>query len=261
MSSKGTSVNKVSSFFDDQFTALVMRNAINHVVSNKGQLTVSKLLCLMHQNPQLTCLDIESLLRILDTCHNEFELEDQGGGKSQIKVYIAFALQVCHQSRRCCGYPICKALHICKYFIQNKCRRTQTGNCQFGHDLHSQHNLQILKERCLDNIDSLILKEWLQQHHNRRYITSRPPKVCTFYNSSGCKKQDTCTFLHLCIDFVERRCRYGHGCPRSHDLRSKQNSGKTLIYINITKSGNKRNPFRLFIFYNSLIYGFNFINQ
>lgn len=244
MSGKEPSVKKVSSSSDDPFKALVTRNAINHIVTNKGELNASELLCLMHQNPVLTCLDIEMLLSILDECHNEFELEDQGGRLSQIKVRIAFALEVCNQSRRCNGYPICKALHICKYFIQNKCRQTQTENCRFDHDLHSLHNLQILKERCLDNIDPLILKEWLQQHHNRRYRTSRPPKVCTFYNSFGCKNQNTCTFLHLCSDFVERRCLYGHGCPRSHDLRSKQNSGKTLIYTNITKSKNKeKTPF------------------
>lgn len=262
MSGKEPSVNKVSSFSDDQFTTLVKRNAIHYIVLNKEKVNVSELLCLMHQNSQLKCLDIESLLRILDACHSEFELEDQGGGQSQIKVHIAFELQVCHQLRSCCGYPICKALHICKYFIQNKCRRTQTGNCQFGHDLHSPHNLQILEERCLKNIDPLILKEWLQQHHNRRYRKPHPPKVCTFYNSFGCKKKDRCTFLHLCSDFVERRCRYGHRCRKSHDLLSQQNSGKTLIYTNITKKTHRNygNLFRLWIFCNSLVYGLNFFS-
>lgn len=108
----------------------------------------------------------------------------------------------------------------------------------------------------MDNIDPLILKEWLQQHHNRRYRTSHPPKVCTFYNSFGCKKKSTCTFLHLCSDFVDRRCRYGHRCPKSHDLRSKHNFGKFLIHTNITKSKKKGNTFRLIIFIKCLVYSF-----
>lgn len=76
MSGKELSVNKVLLFFDDQFIMLVKRNVIYYIVLNKEKVNVFEFLCLMYQNLQFKCFDIESLLCILDVCYSEFELED-----------------------------------------------------------------------------------------------------------------------------------------------------------------------------------------
>lgn len=212
---------------ESQIDPTVVRYAVYYIVtSTDGQLPVHMLGQHLRQNPQLSNLSIDDLLRILDSYNSIFELKDTDRGKSHINVLLAFEFQVCDQPKKCGGYPTCRDLHICKYFIQNKCRQTQAQRCQFGHDLHSEHNLQILQEKYMDRIDPQKLKEWIQHHHIRRFRTSRPPQVCTFYNTEGgCSKNDKCPFLHLCSFFVSRRCRYGSKCKRSHALSSERNKG------------------------------------
>ncbi|XP_062594333.1 uncharacterized protein LOC134255803 [Saccostrea cucullata] len=203
---------------------LVVKNALHFIVSHGGQLTISQLLPLILQHPQLSYLDIGNLLQILQSYSNVFDLVDTRKGKPQIQVGLAFELEICEQPRKCGGYPRCTELHICKYFIQNKCR-ANPAKCSFGHDLHSQHNLQILEKFSLDQIDPEVIKKWMQQHHNKRSRASRPPQVCTFYNTAGgCSKKDSCPFLHLCSYFVKGSCKFGNKCTRSHALRSKRNN-------------------------------------
>ncbi|XP_048731385.1 uncharacterized protein LOC125648384 isoform X1 [Ostrea edulis] len=202
---------------------LVVKNAVHFIVSNGGQLTISQLLPLIRQHPQLNFLDIGNLHKILQAYPNVFEVVDNRKGKPQMQVHLAFELDVCDQPRKCGGYPVCKALHICKYFIQNKCRENP-DRCIFGHSLHSHQNLPILAEYSLDQIDPIKVKEWMQQRHNDKSRSSRPPQVCVFYNTQrGCKNGEECPFLHLCNYFVKRSCKFGSRCSRSHALLSKRN--------------------------------------
>lgn len=226
MKKRSRSATRQSSV-ESQIYPTVAKYAIHYIAtSTDGQLPVSRLRQYLRQNPQLSNLSIDDLLRILDTYNSIFELEDTDKGKSHINVLLAFEFQVCDQPKKCGGYPTCRDLHICKYFIQNKCRQAQSQKCPFGHDLHSEHNLRILQEKYMDRIDPQNLKEWIQKHHNRRSRTSRPPQICTFYNTAGgCSKNDTCSFLHLCSFFVSRSCKFGSKCTRSHALSSKQNKG------------------------------------
>lgn len=148
------------SLTDSQIFPTVARYAIYHIVtSDGGQLTVSKLRDIMLENPQLTSLSIDDLLRILGKHPEMFDLEETDRGKTQSNVVLAFELQICDQPKKCGGYPTCKDMHICKYFLQNKCRQEQPNRCQFGHYLHSEHNLPILREKYMDNIDPRKLKE------------------------------------------------------------------------------------------------------
>ncbi|XP_061178074.1 zinc finger CCCH-type antiviral protein 1-like isoform X2 [Saccostrea echinata] len=200
---------------------LVVKNAIHFIVSNGGQMTISQLLPLFRQHAQFNFLNIGKLLKILQSYHNVFDLVDTGKGMPQIQASLAFELKICEQPRQCGGYPRCKNLHICKYFIQNKCRGNQM-TCHCGHDLHSVENFQILQGYGLERLEPLVVKEWLQKHHNKK---SRPLQVCTYYNTArGCSRNERCPFLHLCSYFVKGRCKFGHLCARSHDLYWKRNS-------------------------------------
>ena len=204
----------------------VVRNAVQIIASNGGQLTLSELLNILKNSiSPLSTLNVDTLQEKLNAHPHLFELDEAGRGKHQTKVSLAFEVQICEQSRKCNGFPICKALHICKYFIQDKCRANH--KCSFGHDLHSSHNLAVLTELNLDQIDPRKLKDWIQQQHNRR---SRPsPKICNFYNiAAGCDKGENCSFLHLCRYFVNRSCKFGSKCTRSHTIRSNRNSGSIV---------------------------------
>lgn len=234
------------SLTDSQIFPTVARYAIYHIVtSDGGQLTVSKLRDIMLENPQLTSLSIDDLLRILGKHPEMFDLEETDRGKSQSNVVLAFELQICDQPKKCGGYPTCKDMHICKYFLQNKCRQEQPNRCQFGHYLHSEHNLPILREKYMDNIDPRKLKEWIQKHHNRLFWTSRPPQVCTYYNTAGgCSKNDTCQFLHLCSYYIKRSCKFDSKCSRSHALKSERNIGKINFLLIVLKLTNKSDILR-----------------
>ena len=117
--------------YDAQFAVFVARNAIYMIVSNGGQLTSTDLLGFMHQIPQLTHLNVENLLKILKAYPNVFELEATRRGPSQTNVALAFEFEVCDQPRKCGGYPMCRSLHVCKYFLQNKCY-TSSHSLQFS---------------------------------------------------------------------------------------------------------------------------------
>lgn len=62
---------------DSKIFPTVARYAIYHIVtSDGGQITVSRLRDIMLENPQLTSLSIDDLLRILGKHPEMFELED-----------------------------------------------------------------------------------------------------------------------------------------------------------------------------------------
>ena len=210
----------------------MVRNAVQIIASNGGQLTLSDLLNILKNSiSPLSTLNVDTLQEKLNAHPHLFELDEAGRGKHQTKVMLAFEVQICEQSRKCNGFPICKALHICKYFIQDKCRAS-VNKCSFGHDLHSSHNLAVLTELNLDQIDPRKLKDWIQQQHNRRSRPSRSPKICNFYNiAAGCDKGESCSFLHLCRYFVNRSCKFGSKCTRSHTIRSNRNSGSVQLSI------------------------------
>ena len=210
----------------------VVRNAVQIIASNGGQLTLSEILNILKNSiPPLSTLNVGTLQEILNAHPHLFELDEAGRGKHQTKVMLAFEVQICEQPRKCNGFPICKALHICKYFIQDKCRAS-VNKCSFGHDLHSSHNLAVLTELHLDQIEPLKLKDWIQQQHNRRSRPSRSPKICNFYNTAGgCVQGEKCSFLHLCRYFVNRSCKFGSKCTRSHTIRSNRNSGSVQLSI------------------------------
>ncbi|XP_062607983.1 zinc finger CCCH-type antiviral protein 1-like [Saccostrea cucullata] len=198
---------------------LVVKNAIHFIVSNGGQMTISKLLLLFRQHAQFNFLNIEKLLKIFQSYYNVFDLVDTGIGVSQIQASLAFELKICEYPRKCGGYPRCKDLHICKYFIQNKCRESPM-TCPFGHDLHSIENFQILQDFSLGRLEPLVVREWLK----KQYQKTRSLQVCTYHNTArGCSRNENCPFLHLCSYFVNGCCRFGHLCIRNHDLYSKKN--------------------------------------
>ena len=212
----------------------VVKNAVHIIASYGGQLTLSELLNLLKNlRSPLSILNVDNLQKILNAHPYIFELDESGREKHQTKVMLAFEAQICEQPRKCGSFPICKALHICKYFIQDKCRASVNQRCSFGHDLHSPHNLAVLTELHLEQIEPLKLKDWIQkQHNNRRSRPSRPPKICNFFNTSaGCDKGENCSFLHLCRYFVNRSCKFGSKCTRSHNIRSNRNSGSVQLSI------------------------------
>uniref|UniRef100_W5NI67 Poly [ADP-ribose] polymerase 12-like n=1 Tax=Lepisosteus oculatus TaxID=7918 RepID=W5NI67_LEPOC len=111
----------------------------------------------------------------------------------------------------------CKGVHICKSFLSGKCGN-QRGTCQYSHDLHSPHNLQVLRDnQLLDlNIDELFL---LLFQNDPTLL----PEVCMHYNKGNgefgcCSFKGRCKKLHLCLHFLQGNCKFGAACKRSHSI-------------------------------------------
>ncbi|NXI57983.1 PAR12 polymerase, partial [Chloroceryle aenea] len=90
--------------------------------------------------------------------------------------------------------------------------------CKFVHNFHSNHNLRVLKQYGLENLNSDELHQLLLQND-----PSILPEVCLHYNKGdgpygSCTYKKVCTKLHICQYFLWGHCRFGSGCKRSHDL-------------------------------------------
>ncbi|KAM9292892.1 protein mono-ADP-ribosyltransferase PARP12 [Morus bassanus] len=113
----------------------------------------------------------------------------------------------------------CGRLHLCKFHLKGLCRNQQARReCKFVHNFHSDHNLCVLKQYGLENLNSDELRQLLLQND-----PSLLPEVCLHYNKGdgphgSCTYKKICTKLHVCQYFLRGQCRFGSSCKRSHDL-------------------------------------------
>ncbi|NWV85732.1 PAR12 polymerase, partial [Dasyornis broadbenti] len=113
----------------------------------------------------------------------------------------------------------CGRLHLCKYHLKGFCRNQQARKeCKFVHNFHSDHNLHVLKQYGLENLNHDELCQLLLQND-----PSLLPEVCLYYNKGdglhgSCTFKTSCTKLHVCQYFLQGQCRFGSSCKRSHDL-------------------------------------------
>ncbi|KAH0616995.1 hypothetical protein JD844_028540 [Phrynosoma platyrhinos] len=113
----------------------------------------------------------------------------------------------------------CRQLHLCRYFVYGGCRHEGTRKqCKFIHDFHTPHNLTVLKEHELENLNSAELCQLLLQND-----PSLLPEICTYYNKGdgphgSCNFKKICVKLHICQYYLQGECRFGSSCKRSHDV-------------------------------------------
>ncbi|KAK7896315.1 hypothetical protein WMY93_021640 [Mugilogobius chulae] len=112
-----------------------------------------------------------------------------------------------------CDCPGCGNLHLCLRFLYSgTCHFTTfRRSCSFSHDLHSEYNLQVLREFGLETLSRTELCLLLLQSNN-----SLLPQICHTYNNTGCC--DECKRLHICERYLSRHCT----CPRTHDFSAPQ---------------------------------------
>ncbi|NXG27654.1 PAR12 polymerase, partial [Dromaius novaehollandiae] len=94
--------------------------------------------------------------------------------------------------------------------------------CRFVHNFHSEHNLCVLKQYGLENLNSDELRQLLLQND-----PSLLPEVCLHYNKGdgpygSCTYKKICTKLHICQYFLQGQCRFGSSCKRSHDFLNSE---------------------------------------
>ncbi|XP_067658744.1 protein mono-ADP-ribosyltransferase PARP12-like isoform X2 [Haliotis asinina] len=156
----------------------------------------------------------KNLLGLLQDYRNNFIQEG-----NSVKAFTNLQLCPKHCKRDgYCGDDYCEKLHICKFFLLSNCRFSSNGiQCQFGHDLDSDHNKSILQQNLLDELTDVEIQRLFQSKSSRGVTTI--PQICRFYNHvKGCSKKSVCQHLHICEFYVKGTCKFGTGCRRNHDI-------------------------------------------
>uniref|UniRef100_UPI003AAEBC39 protein mono-ADP-ribosyltransferase PARP12-like n=1 Tax=Centroberyx gerrardi TaxID=166262 RepID=UPI003AAEBC39 len=131
------------------------------------------------------------------------------------KVVAKTEVRLC-KAKDCQG---CSSLHLCKRFLLGSCQFSETRRgCHFSHDLKSAHNVTILREHELEDLELKELCTLLLQ--NDTYFL---PPICHDYNNGNgpygrCPDGDGCTRLHICERHLNGVC----SCPRTHDFSDPQ---------------------------------------
>jgi len=110
----------------------------------------------------------------------------------------------------------CFELHICKFYLIHECPHQ---NCQFGHDLRTQHNQAVLETFNMSTLDDEDIRRICRDLNNVNPSTI--PIVCKFYNNEGSCKKGNCPYLHVCKYFMDDQCKFVP-CKRSHNLKDPQ---------------------------------------
>ncbi|XP_052759780.1 protein mono-ADP-ribosyltransferase PARP12-like isoform X2 [Mya arenaria] len=129
-------------------------------------------------------------------------------------VRLVIKIKVCemHCSKQTCPgkIPFGTDLHVCKFYIlYGNCK---SSTCQFGHDLTTAHNMEVLRQHLLDQLPMSCVEDLLKH-------SIAATKICESYNKNGgCSNDESgkpCPFLHLCINYITREC-MTQNCQRSH---------------------------------------------
>ncbi|KAM4036582.1 zinc finger CCCH-type antiviral protein 1-like [Anomaloglossus baeobatrachus] len=103
----------------------------------------------------------------------------------------------------------CDRLHLCRYYLQDKCRRNY---CKFSHDITSDHNRSVLKDKEICGLNTEEIKVLLFQNDNQML-----PQICWKYQRDMCALGNDCSRLHVCDYFTKGECNRRF-CSRSHNL-------------------------------------------
>ena len=196
---------------------------IMHILlSTSGNLSIQSLLEALKDKVKITFE--ENALE--DFLHGKFQMETQPGRAAKF-VKASTLVRLCRNhknmlsGKRC----NCNTLHVCKFYLLSTC---PIINCKFGHDLTTEHNIQVLKRHFLHRVLIRDIKCVVQSPDSRNGTTV--PAVCKFYNANkGCMRGDRldcggiCHHLHICQHYIFGKCKFeNHGCKRSHSLSTGQ---------------------------------------
>ena len=132
--------------------------------------------------------------------------EDSAGNILEVTSFCPKA-RLCfnYLTSQSCSREDCQFFHVCREFI--------AGSCKFFSRCKWRHNFQFDEDRGF--ITKLELGD-LTQEELRKVLRFSMPQVCLDYNSGGCKK-DLCDQIHICKDYVRRKCSDFGDCDLQHE--------------------------------------------
>uniref|UniRef100_A0A667WID1 Poly (ADP-ribose) polymerase family, member 12b n=1 Tax=Myripristis murdjan TaxID=586833 RepID=A0A667WID1_9TELE len=182
---------------------------------SEAEAAVLKLICANHGSMSVDDLEesvcVFNVRRIISN-REKFVCCRSGG---EHKVVAKTELRLC-KAKVCQG---CNNLHLCRKFLLGSCPASGCRRgCQLPHQLRSDHNVPILVEHGLQELDRAELCTLLLQNDN--FLL---PPICFDYNNGGgqfglCKDGDDCDRLHICEQHLQGDC----FCSKAHDFDEPQ---------------------------------------
>ena len=145
--------------------------------------------------------------------------EDTNGSILQVNVF-------CPKARLCfdylfsqnCSRSDCQYFHVCREYI--------AGHCRFGVRCKWHHNFQF------DETRGFILKlelDGLTHEQLRKVLQLSMPQVCLDYNNGCCNRGLSCTQIHICKDFVKKKCEDEEDCGLQHENALLSSRASTIL--------------------------------
>ncbi|XP_048244632.1 uncharacterized protein LOC124133113 [Haliotis rufescens] len=219
----------------EDLASLILRTVC---VDFPGKVDLASLRKALHQKRYINFSNSQTLYGFLKHYDNVFKIEgntDREEGMiedgevedtfAEDKFYVTghpnLLLCLQHSKRVGSCKQDCGSLHVCKYFMLNKCDMQEQGKkCIFGHDMYTEHNKEVMRKSLLQTFKTEIEIDVLRFLRYRNSTTV--PGICNYYNKPmGCNKAE-CGFLHVCEAFLHGTCSTSYRCNHSHDVGANQ---------------------------------------
>ena len=139
----------------------------------------------------------------------------------------------CRKARLCfrekCSQTDCQYFHVCREYIAGFCRRGI--GCQRNHCFQNDQDRKLISKHKLDG---------LTEEQLRNVFRLSTPQVCLDYNNGRCTNGLSCAQVHICKDFIKKRCddeedcglRHESAFAEAHTTAVLQNYGMSVIESN-----------------------------
>lgn len=197
-----------------------IKQVAEHVLAREFAMPLSGLALAIRNDPSCKYLQLKpiTLHKILQSYPDSFKFQ---GAREDPEVSLRLSIDICNNVRNCPGFPQCKDLHICRYFMMDNCihtKRKTRAPCPYPHSLDSKHNRKVRQYHNLLSLDITALKKMMQDSAD--FASQEAPvdlKLCFYYTRRVCERDD-CPYLHLCEFFVKGSCKFGRRCKKNHDV-------------------------------------------
>lgn len=197
-----------------------IKQMTEHVLAWEFTMPLSGLALAIRNDPSCKYLQLKpvTLQKILQSYPESFQFQ---GAREDPVVSLCISVDICNNVRNCPGFPQCKDLHICRYFMMDNCvhtRKKVKTPCPYPHSLETRHNRKVRQHHHLQNLNIDALKKLIQGSSDR--ASQEAPvdlKLCFYYTRRVCER-DRCPYLHLCEFFVKGTCKFNSKCKKSHDV-------------------------------------------
>ena len=116
----------------------------------------------------------------------------------------------CRKARLCfkekCSQTNCHFFHVCREYIAGFCRRGI--GCQRNHCFQNDQDRNLISKHKLDG---------LTEEQLRNVFQLSTPQVCLDYNNGRCTNGLSCAQVHICKDFIKKRCDDEEDCGLRHE--------------------------------------------